>query len=215
MNHTKRGSTFVKRFCAWMGRENFLSQPLDWISRWAVNLPEPLAWSVPQGFQLPDMRGGKDPVQGPVMFLDFITRGVERAVNALEEVGSEVQRRVREAAKEAGKATPAANPCKEEKYSGMHGSPCKYNSGSDVKCPVGTISGYWWVRTTKVGEIYYVDCCGGTQTSSVWCDNSAEPNWCLGGKAAKAGRTKYTCTLALPKSQVKLDSNYELVGVDP
>lgn len=114
----------------------------------------------------------------------------------------------------------ASKACADPLYKGMHGAPCKYEGGSDNKCPKGTVSGWWWsYEVPGKGRIYYVDCCGGSPTHSVFCNWSSEPNWCYGyGKAQAAGIGKYNCTLAILEADMKVKavgSGYEVEGVDP
>jgi hypothetical protein len=111
--------------------------------------------------------------------------------------------------------------CAPERYHGMHGTPCLYAGGSDILCPKGTVSGWFWSYKTKAGVFYYVDCCGGTKKSDVWCGWTNEYNWCQPwGRAVNTGASqKYNCTLAVP-SEVMMTKGvsadkFEVVGVDP
>jgi hypothetical protein len=112
--------------------------------------------------------------------------------------------------------------CQDPKLHGMHGRPCRYEGGSDTKCPTGTVSGwFWYYDVPSVGRIYYVDCCGGgTPKNIVWCNWTSEINWCLGaGRSVTVGKTQYFCTLAIRDVDLKTKDlgggKYEVVGVDP
>jgi hypothetical protein len=113
--------------------------------------------------------------------------------------------------------------CSEARYHGMHGRPCKYEGGSDSKCPAGTFSGWYWSYDCPgVGKVYYVDCCGGgTPTNSVWCNWTQEANWCLGyGRAARQTppNMKYFCTLSILDRDMRttaVPGGFEVVGADP
>lgn len=219
MNHTDGHSTLIKRFCDWMGREHHFSGLLDWVARQVVGeFRPPLVWS--GAFSGPPLSRAKasddyDLIHAPMHseggLPEFIIRGVQHALDSVGDVATRVSERMHQAAKDAEK-----NACKNPKYSGMHGSPCLFAGGSDTKCPKGTVGGWFWAKSTAVGTIYYADCCGGSVSSSVWCDNSSEPNWCLGaGRAARQGIVKYACTVALFKSEFKVDSNGFIEGIDP
>ena len=85
----------------------------------------------------------------------------------------------------------------------MHGSPCAYHGGSDLRCPPNSVPGLWWRYTIpKVGTVYYVDCCGHTITHTKVCAWTKEPNWCGG-----LGKNIYTCTLAVLHHQLQLGSD--------
>jgi len=110
--------------------------------------------------------------------------------------------------------------CEDQRYHGMHGRPCRFAGGTDLKCPPGTTSGWFWSYETAVGRIFYVDCCGGTPKGAVWCNWTQEINWCVAlGRAANAGIDKYNCTLAIPDNLMKTrdlgNNKFEVVGVDP
>jgi len=110
--------------------------------------------------------------------------------------------------------------CEDVRYHGMHGRPCRFAGGSDLRCPRGTTSGWFWSYDTPAGRIFYVDCCGGTPQGTVWCNWSQEPNWCSAwGRAANASISTYNCTLAIPDSLMKTrdlgGGKFEVVGVDP
>lgn len=114
--------------------------------------------------------------------------------------------------------------CSDPQYHGMHGRPCKFEGGSDNKCPAGTFSGWYWTYDCPgVGKVYYIDCCGGgTPKNSVWCNWTQETNWCIGyGKAAQQTPAvdKYFCTLSVLDRDMRTTAvpggQYEVVGVDP
>jgi hypothetical protein len=114
--------------------------------------------------------------------------------------------------------------CNEAQYHGMHGRPCKYEGGSDTKCPSGTVSGWFWSYDVPgLGRVYYVDCCGGgTPSNRVWCNWTSENNWCMvWGNAANQSPpiTKYFCTLAIREANMQTvdlgGGRYQVAGVDP
>jgi hypothetical protein len=113
--------------------------------------------------------------------------------------------------------------CMEAQYHGMHGRPCKFEGGSDTKCPTGTTSGWYWSYDCPgVGKVYYVDCCGDRPLNkTVWCNWTNEANWCLFyGRAAlqTPAPTRYVCTLAILDRDMRTQAvpgGYEVVGVDP
>jgi hypothetical protein len=96
--------------------------------------------------------------------------------------------------------------CRKPRYRGMHGSPCVFHGGSDTQCPGGTVPGAYWSYTVDgIGEVYYVDCCGGDDNSNslfvhIFCGWTNEDNWCYG-----KGNNIYTCTLALTDAELKTD----------
>lgn len=111
--------------------------------------------------------------------------------------------------------------CTQDKYRGMHGTPCLYAGGSDLRCPRGTVSGWFWSYRTPAGVYFYVDCCGGTpRNNPVYCHWTAENNWCYGGgRAQNSGRSlDYNCTLAIPDNLMMTrgvpGKRPEVVGVD-
>ena len=113
------------------------------------------------------------------------------------------------------KTVHASTACSEAKYHGMHGTPCRFAGGTDLKCPSGTVSGWFWRYKTSVGVIYYVDCCGKNPTSGApWCNWTNEPNWCLGGKAAARGISQYTCTLTIPAASMRVNGSGQIIGAD-
>jgi hypothetical protein len=115
----------------------------------------------------------------------------------------------------AGPADPHDTPVRCNQfphYRGMHGRPCRFvKTGTDALCPKGTQAGLFW--TYKInGVVYcYVDCCGRDTTSKVWCNWVKEQNWC-GGKGATAGL--YTCTLSIPKSNIRVGSDGFPTGLE-
>jgi hypothetical protein len=93
--------------------------------------------------------------------------------------------------------------CAPDRYHGMHGAPCAYHGGSDKMCPYGTMSGLWWrFNIPKIGNVYYVDCCGLPIKWNVWCRWAKEYNWCAG-----KGNNVYTCTLTILQSELHVGSD--------
>lgn len=106
-------------------------------------------------------------------------------------------------------------------FHGMHGAPCSYHGGSNDNkwCPPGTVPGSWWrFNIPKIGNVYYVDCCGIPIKWKVWCRWAKEPNWCL-----DSGSSIYTCTLTLlhselhrdPKNPIKADPIHHVLAGPP
>ena len=88
--------------------------------------------------------------------------------------------------------------CSDPQYCWIHGHACACCGGSDNACPSGTVRGHYWSYCCSNRTIWFVDCCGGTVTCPTtkcpWCENSSQPNWCLG-----FGGGRYVCTLAEDK----------------
>jgi hypothetical protein len=120
-------------------------------------------------------------------------------------------------------AKHSVHGCLDPKYHGMHGRPCKFEGGSDTKCPSGTVSGWYWSYDCPgVGKVYYVDCCGSRPLQkTVWCNWTQEANWCLGlGRAARQAppAERYVCTLSILDRDMRttaVPGGFEVVGVDP
>lgn len=90
----------------------------------------------------------------------------------------------------------ASHNCSHWEYCGLHGYPCGCcGAGADCgKCPSGTVLGSNWIYCCYNGSqwrlIKYTDCCGSSGCGGcVYCNNSAEPSWCVG-----AGSGIYLCT---------------------
>jgi hypothetical protein len=122
-------------------------------------------------------------------------------------------------------ATHFHHVCNDDLYYGMHGRPCKFEGGSDTKCPVGTVSGWFWsYDCPNIGKVFYVDCCSKNDlptTSRVYCNNSCEVSWCWGnGRAHHTGNMEhYICTLSILDIAMRTrdlgGGSYEVDGVDP
>ncbi len=229
---------WIRQFCLRLGRQTRFSNLLDWVAARTVRLPArphlafatsgandthtlihaPMQMATGPGavdaaYVRPapakphaDPEGGSGPWTPTESMLDFF-------LGPLAIIAHQIR-------KSAANTAHAKAACAPEQYHGMHGSPCAHAGGSDLKCPPGTVSGFWWTYKTKLGVIYYVDCCGGTQKGTVWCNWSEENNWCYGaGRAANQGASQeYNCTLAIPDALMKtamVGSGVEALGVDP
>ncbi len=234
MKRREQSDGWVARLCNWLGRQTRLAPFLDWVAGWFM--PR-VAWRV-GGLPAPRLTGPTVwKAQGPLTTPNGDCQTCRNAApttpgeanqdnvqspdrpGVLSEIwhwiwGTSHQAKKDEADRKAGKGG-----CADPKYHGMHGRPCRFAGGSDLKCPAGTTSGWFWSYETPVGRFFYVDCCGGTPQGSVWCNWTQEANWCMvWGKAANAGISDYNCTLAIPDSLMKTrdigGGKYEVVGVD-
>lgn len=243
MNYRTKDRELVKRLCDLLGRQHFAARFLDQIAQWiAPTTLRPLlhgAGATPAGLnsrQQPESQdlgtepmlmaalapGSPDPARGMAPSTPHAPHA-GRSPNRpgfwswLFSSSSDHSRR-----KTIADQQHAMTSCADPKYRGMHGRPCKFAGGSDNKCPRGTTSGWFWSYETSAGRVYYVDCCGGTPdtTNNVWCNWTAEPDWCLHwGRAANLRVTGYNCTLAILDADMRTaqlsPGVYEVSGVDP
>jgi hypothetical protein len=225
MRHRSPRGDWVRRLCDRLGRQTFTSGFLDWVASWFLpQASQPLAMRPPVGEaslgltalmaqgplttppQSPTYHGTApttpgDPNQDNVRADD--RPGIFSAIWHWFS-GTSHQAKKDQADRLAGK-----DGCQDPRYHGMHGRPCRFAGGTDLKCPPGTTSGWFWSYDTPAGRIFYVDCCGGTPQGAVWCNWTQETNWCVGwGRASQAGITAYNCTRDLGGGR------YEVVGVD-
>jgi hypothetical protein len=242
MKKQSKQTNLVEKLCQFLGRNNFASEFLDYVSSWLFPLPTAFANSSFGAMPMPKFRKNEKDIilemQKPIM--------MARPPSGTENFRGAAPTKPHEAHDQPAPAAPNINPmiswipiigpilhygikkaaehasvpCSDPLYRGMHGAPCKFEGGSDNKCPKGTVSGWWWsYEVPGKGRIYYVDCCGGNPTHTVFCNWSAEPNWCMGlGKAAAQGIYEYNCTLAILEADLNVKavgSGYEVVGVDP
>lgn len=232
MKNNKKG--IIERLCQYLGRQNFASDFLDYFAGRMFSTPAfaygglgEMPTTARQKNNIKDILPAAKPIlmaRPPSGAANFRGDAPTRPHNSHEQPSPDVTYipwlgPVIHAMRKA-KAAHASKACSEPLYRGMHGAPCKFEGGSDNKCPKGTVSGWWWSYEVKgKGRIYYVDCCGGTPKHTVFCNWSAEPNWCSGlGKAQAAGIFQYNCTLAISEADMKVKqvgSNYEVEGVDP
>jgi hypothetical protein len=227
---------WVRRLSARLGRQTRLSNLLDWVAARTVKLPAMPRVAFAGGPKMDDLlHAPKQMATGPGAQDAAYVRPAPTTPHAEPLGGSGpwtptepwwdiflgpaaiIAHRARKGAANKAHAKAACAP---EKYHGMHGMPCAYAGGTDLKCPAGTISGYWWTYKISTGVIYYIDCCGGTQKGTVWCNWTEEDNWCRGaGRAVNQGASlEYNCTLAVPDSLMKtatVGTGLEAVDVDP
>lgn len=248
MKSKKNKTGFVEKLCQFLGRNNFASEFLDYVSSWLF--PPPTAMAYHGSVRMPVPNFPKDHAdkflgkQKPIM-MARPPSGTENfrgnaptsphaghtqpspvtspsLLSFVPIIGPLLHRSLKEASQHASKA------CADPLYRGMHGAPCKFEGGTDNKCPKGSVSGWWWAyEVPGKGRIYYVDCCGGNPTHAVFCNWTSEPNWCVGyGKASPLNIQDYNCTLAILESDMKVKAvtvgsgsssytNYEVEGVDP
>jgi hypothetical protein len=241
MRKQKKQTGIVESLCRVLGRKNFASGFLDCVSGWLFPLPTTYAYNGIGALQMPkslknernklsDIHkpilmarppAGTENFHGPAPVVphDPHTQptaddtGASWLLNLLP-FGFLVHESIKKDAKHASVA------CSDPLYRGMHGAPCKYEGGSDNKCPKGTVSGWWWSYDVPgKGRIYYVDCCGGSPKHKVFCNWTNEYNWCqVFGKAQARGISDYNCTLAILEADMKVKkvgAGYEVEGVDP
>ena len=237
MKNTRRQSGLIKRFCDRLGRQNLASKFLDRIARWVVPLPQDMGLVAAGSMYAPSRRDGGDDLrklihspflaQGPGLNWtdhgDAPTTPHDAAVGAATITVNTVSwwDRLWGDVDTVRKAS-GTELCAPDRYHGMHGTPCLYAGGSDLKCPKGTVSGWFWSYKTAVGVYYYVDCCGGKPIAGdVWCGWTSESNWCGAfGRTHNTGASeKYNCTLAIPSALMQTtalsSTEFEVVGVDP
>lgn len=228
--------------CQFLGRQTHFASVLDYIASWIVPLPPPAHGAVAGGPGLTvDGRPGLPPhvmamASGPDTRTvtpntdDWTFRGDVPTSPHSSHSGEHRKMAVLYDApwwkfweEDIVTATVerGADICKQDKYKGMHGSPCQFAGGSDLRCPRGTVSGWFWSYRTPAGVYFYVDCCGGTPRSNpVWCNWTSESNWCFGGGRTQntGGSTEYNCTLAIPDRLMMTrgvpGKRPEVVGVD-
>ncbi len=181
----------VERCCLFLGRYGRWS---DWLDR-LVN------WLVPGSFA-PFLLPGGAAVLRP-MPLPIFMPGERSNQPGVYDTNKGPTAPTRPHRGEPGDPPHSTRECGNPKYRGMHGRPCRYSGGSDQLCPYGTVSGLWWRwYVPRVGNVYYVDCCGMPSDSKVWCNWAKEWNWCAG-----RGNNVYTCTLALLHSELHKDAD--------
>ncbi len=233
----KKKEGLVERFCMYLGRQNFASEILDYLSRFLF--PQSpfgfeMAGAMPmrvlkreneseirrrRGLVLMAVPAGTENFHGdaPLVPHDGHTQPALKEIFPwrwlLGPLGFVLHEKEKAAAKHASAA------CSDPLYKGMHGAPCLFEGGTNNKCPKGTVSGWWWsYEVPGKGRIYYVDCCGGSPKHEVYCNWTNEANWCYGmGRAATKGITEYNCTLAILEADmnvVKVGSGYEVGGAD-
>lgn len=239
MKSTSNRPGLVKRFCDLLGRQHPASGVLDRIARLVVPLPPPMGFAAAGRAAGPNRRNREDDLrklihspflaQGPM--LDATNRGDAPTTEHDPASGSKSVTihtanwgwwsRLWGTDEDVVMTESGKQLCAPDRYHGMHGTPCLYACGSDTKCPKGTVSGWFWSYKTPVGVIYYVDCCGGTRKSDVWCGWTSENNWCgpWGRTANTGGSQDYNCTLAMPSAVMMTRgisaTQFEVVGVDP
>jgi hypothetical protein len=218
MSNRRKIDELVKRFCDWLGRPHFATGFLDWLAGWLVR-PRPVAGGA--GPRPPNLAPA-DPADlwPPILMMAGTTRP-ECTQGDVNDGGrgptAPTWPWLEHGHVEAGDSVSAAvlaenkRKCRFWRLTGMHGRPCRYvHGGSDVKCPPGTVGGWFWKYDVPAyGTIYYVDCCGKVATEEIWCNWSKEENWCQMGEAAQMaaagtiaiedGVALYTCTLALQR----------------
>jgi hypothetical protein len=232
-------SRWSEQFCRYLGRRIALARLLDRVARWIVPLPPPLQAGAAAGgsransglpAHIVAMATGPETRTVTPNTDDWTFRGDAPTAPHGAHGGEHRKTRVIYDAPwwkfwETDIVTTnverGADICRQDKYRGMHGTPCLYAGGSDIHCPRGTVSGWFWSYRTPAGVYFYVDCCGGAPgANSVWCNWTSENNWCFGGGRTQntGGSTTYNCTLAIPDSLMvtKLvpGKRPEVVGVD-
>ena len=228
----------IERFCQLLGRQNFASDFLDNLLGF-IFPPSPFA--VASGIPMTGLRktnrrdilgkrgqllmarppAGTENFHGPAPVAPHTPHGFEEPTRTTWEwlfgdSAAHARGKTRARTSQSHSRAPCSNPM----YQGMHGRPCAHGSGTDNMCPIGTVSGWWWsYEVPRLGRIYYVDCCGGRNSSDVWCNWSNEDNWCFGlGRAQSRGISDYNCTLAILEADmnvVAVGTSWEVIGVDP
>jgi hypothetical protein len=236
MKSMRNRSELVKRFCDLLGRQNSASGFLDRIARWVVPLPPAMDLAAAGPMPAP-LRRNRDEelrklIHGPMLAQGPMLQATNRGDapdtphdasegHATVTINTATWWDRLWGGVDTVRTESGTELCAPDRYHGMHGTPCLYAGGSDTKCPKGTVSGWFWSYKTKAGVFYYVDCCGGTQKSDVWCGWTSEDNWCgpWGRTTNTGGSTKYNCTLAMPSSLMMTkglsSTQFEVVGVDP
>ena len=190
----KKIDDLVERFCLWLGRYGRWSKLLDSIA--SAIFP-----SFVNPLLLPGAVGALAPLSQPVSFM----AGIASNQPGVHDGNQGPLAPLAPHAGEPGDPKHSTKECSPAIFHGMHGAPCKFHGGtSDNKyCPAGTTSGLWWRwNIPKVGNVYYVDCCGLPIKWKVWCNWAKEANWCAG-----QGNNVYTCTLTLLHGELKIDAN--------
>lgn len=221
MSNRSTQEGLVRRFCDWLGRPHFAAGFLDWLAGWLVQ-PRPRLAAAGVGSLPPDPAPAGAPDLRAPMVINSGTNRPECTQGDVNDGGRGptaptwpwLQHGLEEAGDSVSAAVLAENKkkCRFWRLTGMHGRPCRYVAGgSDVKCPAGTVGGWFWKYDVPAyGTIYYVDCCGKVTTENIWCNWSKEANWCQIGEAAEMaaagtiatdtdGVALYTCTLALQR----------------
>jgi hypothetical protein len=232
----------VIRFCNFLGRQTAASGALDWVASWFLPRVRWGAGVLPAGGATgPDIWLAKGPYATPGSNCPTCrdkapdTPGKPNRDDVQAEDRPGLWSRIvhwwrgtsHQAKKDQADRMAGKGGCDDPKYHGMHGRPCRFAGGSDLKCPPGSKSGWFWSYETPVGRIFYVDCCGGTPKGSVWCNWTSEADWCVslgqtfGRWMVEGGydRDAYNCTLAIPDSQMETQDvgggKFKVVGVDP
>jgi hypothetical protein len=192
----------VTRFCELLGRQHVAAGFLDWIGGWFV---PPRARPAFAGvWMLPaetDARSATAEFTGPLVVQTGTDQEHARLDYNLEGAPWKAPR------------TPwtkhdTPKECDQDRYHGMHGTPCKFEpGGSDTKCPPGAIAGWFWKYEVYGNTYYYVDCCGLIKHSKVWCNWSKEANWCMMGSSGLIGLMDYTCTLSLKRGDFTVSTD--------
>jgi hypothetical protein len=240
----QRREPMIKRFCDYMGRQHAIARLAERIARWLLppTAGPALAgagWPMQPGTRREDSMRPKPMAMatGPYTQINYKGKAPDNPI-APEEMDDTKYTGGwwdRPGAWDnywhhAGHAQRKADydrahtfhACQDDKFHGMHGKPCKYAGGTDIKCPKGTTSGWFWsYDCPNIGRVFYVDCCGSlTVSDRTWCGWTKEDDWCqYFGKAANAGITGYVCTVAIPDAAMKTvevsPGKLEVVGVDP
>jgi hypothetical protein len=203
MSDRRDEAGLVKRFCDLLGRQHGAAWLLDWIAGWLVRRPLRPAFA---GTWMPPAGTAPEPL--PPEFAGPLVVWAGAADQEHRRYDVSLDGTPWKAPRTPWRAHDAKEECNDDRYRGMHGTPCKLEpGGTDIMCPPQAIAGWFWKYEVSGETYYYVDCCGLPKHSKVNCNWSKEFNWCSIGTSGLLREHAYTCTLSLKRSDFSVGTD--------